>query len=90
MKKMLLAASVALFLASCGGAGNKTAFALKTFDQAASNGIKNLAKMGAAAGIAAGAIGYKLASAAYESQKVMAQTEAIINASVVGRGSLVV
>jgi hypothetical protein len=63
------------------GAGNKSAFALKTFDQAASNGIKNLAKMGAAAGIAAGAIGYKLASAAYESQKVMAQTEAVIKAT---------
>lgn len=63
------------------GAGNKTAFALKTFDQAASNGIKNLAKMGAAAGLAAGAIGYKLASAAYDAQKVMAQTEAIIKAT---------
>jgi len=63
------------------GAGNKSTFALRTFDQAASNGIKNLAKMGAAAGIAAGAIGFKLASAAYESQKVMAQTNAIIKST---------
>ena len=63
------------------GAGNKSTFALRTFDQAASNGIKNLAKMGAAAGLAAGVIGYKLASAAYDAQKVMAQTEAIIKAT---------
>ena len=63
------------------GAGNKAAFSLKTLDQAASNGVKNIAKIGAAIGLAAGAIGFKLASAAYESQKVMAQTEAIIKAT---------
>ena len=63
------------------GAGNKASFALRTFDQAATNGIKNIAKMGAAVGLAAGAIGYKLASAAYDAQKVMAQTEAIIKAT---------
>ena len=63
------------------GAGNKAGFALRTFDQAASNGIKNLAKMGAVVGVAAGAMGFKLASAAYESQKALAQTEAIIKAT---------
>ena len=63
------------------GAGNKASFALRTFDKAASNGIKNLTKIGAAAGLAAGAIGYKLATAAYDAQKVLAQTEAIIKAT---------
>ncbi len=63
------------------GAGNKAAYSLKTLDRAASNGVKNLAKIGAAVGVAAGAIGFKLASAAYESQKVMAQTTAIIKAT---------
>lgn len=63
------------------GAGNKTAYAVKTFDKAVSNGLVNVAKATAGIGLMAGAIGYKLVSAAYESQKVMAQTDAIIKAT---------
>jgi len=63
------------------GAGNKSTFALRTFDKGLTNTIKNVAKVGAAVGAAAGVIGFKLASAAYESQKVMAQTTAIIKAT---------
>lgn len=63
------------------GSGEKAAFSLKTLDKAVTNGVKNLAKIGAAVGAAAGVIGFKLASAAYESQKVMAQTEAIIKST---------
>jgi ABC-type transporter Mla subunit MlaD len=63
------------------GAGNKSTFALRTFDKGMTNTIKNVAKVGAAVGAAAGVIGFKLASAAYESQKVMAQTTAIIKAT---------
>ena len=63
------------------GAGNRATFALRTFDKGMTNAIKNVAKVGAAVGVAAGAIGFKLASAAYESQKVMAQTTAIIKAT---------
>jgi len=63
------------------GAGNKATFGLRTLDKGLTNTIKNVAKVGAAFGVAAGAIGFKLASAAYESQKVMAQTTAIIKAT---------
>jgi len=63
------------------GAGNKATFALRTFDKGMTNTIKSVAKVGAAVGAAAGIIGFKLASAAYESQKVMAQTTAIIKAT---------
>jgi hypothetical protein len=63
------------------GAGNKSTFALRTLDKGLTNTIKNVAKVGAAFGVAAGAIGFKLASAAYESQKVMAQTQAVIKAT---------
>lgn len=63
------------------GAGNKSAYALKTFDKAVFNGVKNVAKAAAGVGAFAGAIGYKLASAAYESQKVMAQTNAILEST---------
>ena len=63
------------------GAGNKATFGLRTFDKGMTNTIKNVAKVGAAVGAAAGVIGFKLASAAYESQKVMAQTNAIIKAT---------
>lgn len=63
------------------GAGNKATFGLRTFDSAVTNGVKNLAKFGAIAGAAAGVIGVKLAGAAYESQKALAQTEAIIKAT---------
>ena len=63
------------------GAGNKATFGLRTLDSAVTNGIKNMAKMGAAVGAVAGIVGFKLVQAAYESQKVLAQTEAIIKAT---------
>jgi len=63
------------------GAGNKSTFALRTFDKGLTNGLKNLAKFGAAVGAVAGVVGFKLVSAAYESQKVLAQTEAIIKST---------
>jgi hypothetical protein len=63
------------------GAGNKATFGLRTLDKGISNTLATFGKLAAGVGIAAGAIGFKLASAAYESQKVMAQTEAIIKAT---------
>jgi hypothetical protein len=63
------------------GSGAKATFALRTFDKGMTNTLKTVGKLAAGVGIAAGAIGFKLASAAYESQKVMAQTEAIIKAT---------
>lgn len=63
------------------GAGNKATFGLRTFDKGMTNALKTVGKVAAGVGVAAGAIGYKLASAAYESQKVMAQTSAIISAT---------
>ena len=63
------------------GAGNKATFGLRTFDKGVTNTLQNVAKLGAGVAIAAGAIGYKLAAAAYDAQKVMAQTEAIIKAT---------
>lgn len=63
------------------GGAAKSAFALGTLDKSATSAVKGLAKIGAGVGAAAGIIGYKLASAAYESQKVMAQTTAIITAT---------
>lgn len=63
------------------GGAAKSAFALGTLDKSATSAVKGLAKAAAGAAVVAGAIGYKLASAAYESQKVMAQTTAIITAT---------
>lgn len=63
------------------GASAKGAFALGTLDKSATSMVKGLAKAATGLGIVAGAIGFKLAAAAYESQKVMAQTEAIIKAT---------
>lgn len=63
------------------GAGKKSGYALLTFDKAMTNGLVNLAKFAAGVGAVAGVVGYKLASAAYESQKVMKQTEAIIKST---------
>jgi hypothetical protein len=63
------------------GGAAKSAFALGTLDKSATAAVKGLAKVAAGVGAAAGVIGYKLASAAYESQKVMAQTTAIITAT---------
>lgn len=63
------------------GGSAKGAFALGTLDKSATAAVKGLAKAAAGVAVVAGAIGYKLASAAYESQKVMAQTTAIITAT---------
>jgi hypothetical protein len=63
------------------GVGNKATFSLRTFDKGMTNTVKTVGKLAAGVAVAAGAIGFKLASAAYESQKVMAQTEAIIKAT---------
>jgi hypothetical protein len=63
------------------GAGNKATYGLRTFDKGMTNSLKTVGKLAAGVGIAAGAIGFKLASAAYDAQKVMAQTEAIIKAT---------
>jgi hypothetical protein len=63
------------------GAGNKATFGLRTLDQAATKMAVGLAKVAVAGAAVAGAIGYKLAAAAYESQKVLAQTEAIVKAT---------
>lgn len=63
------------------GAGNKATFGLRTFDKGMTNTLTTVGKLAAGVAVAAGAIGFKLASAAYESQKVMAQTEAIIKAT---------
>ena len=63
------------------GAGNKASFGLRTLDKGLSNTLASVGKVAAGVAIAAGAIGYKLATAAYDAQKVMAQTEAIIEAT---------
>jgi hypothetical protein len=63
------------------GAGNKATFGLRTLDKGLSNTLATVGKVAAGVAIAAGAIGYKLATAAYDAQKVMAQTEAIIKAT---------
>ena len=63
------------------GGAAKSAFALGTLDKSATAAVTGLAKVAAGVAVAAGVIGFKLASAAYESQKVMAQTTAIISAT---------
>jgi hypothetical protein len=63
------------------GAGNKASFGLRTLDKGLSNTLASVGKVAAGVAIAAGAIGYKLATAAYDAQKVMAQTEAIIKST---------
>jgi hypothetical protein len=63
------------------GGAAKSAFALGTLDKSATAAVKGLAKVAAGVGVAAGVIGYKLAKAGYEGQKVMAQTTAIISAT---------
>jgi len=63
------------------GGAAKSAFALGTLDKSATAAVKGIAKVAAGVGVAAGVIGYKLAKAGYEGQKVMAQTTAIITAT---------
>ena len=60
---------------------DRTAFSLKTVDSAVTNGMKSFARYGAIIAGVGGFIAKNLVDAAYESQKVMAQTEAIIKAT---------
>lgn len=60
---------------------SKAAFGLLNADAAARRGVAAFAKFSAIGAGVAGIIGGKLVSAAYESQKVMKQTEAIIKAT---------
>ena len=63
------------------GAGQRSAFALLNTDKAFTSASKTFAKFGGIAAGVAGIVGGSLANAAYESQKVMRQTEAIIKAT---------
>ena len=63
------------------GAGNKMAFGLLNSNAAVNKGIAQFAKFGAIGAGVVGVIGGKLVKAAYESQKVMKQTQAIITAT---------
>jgi peptidoglycan hydrolase CwlO-like protein len=63
------------------GAGNKTQFALGNLNKGMSSLGKTFAKYGGIAAGVTGVIGGTMVKAAYESQKVMKQTEAIITAT---------
>jgi len=63
------------------GAGQRSAFALMNTNKAVNTAAKNFAKLGAVGLGLAGVIGGSLVKAAYESQKVMKQTDAIIKAT---------
>jgi hypothetical protein len=62
-------------------AGEKSASVLLSTNKAANTLGKNFAKFGAIASGVVGVIGVSLATAAYEAQKVMKQTQAIITAT---------
>jgi hypothetical protein len=63
------------------GAGQRSAFALMNTNKAVNTAAKNFAKLGAVGVGLAGVIGGSLVKAAYESQRVMKQTDAIIKAT---------
>lgn len=63
------------------GAGQRSAFALLNTDKGVTKIAKSFSKFGAITLGVAGVIGGNLANAAYESQKVMKQTQAIITAT---------
>jgi hypothetical protein len=63
------------------GAGQRSAFALMNTNKAVNTAAKNFAKLGAVGAGLAGVIGGSLVKAAYESQRVMKQTDAIIKAT---------
>jgi len=63
------------------GAGQKTQFGLGTLNKGVSSLGATFAKYGAIAAGVAGVVGGTMVKAAYESQKVMKQTEAIITAT---------
>jgi hypothetical protein len=63
------------------GAGQKTTFAFLNGNKALNAAAGTVAKFGAVAAGVAGVVGGKFVAAAYESQKVMKQTQAIITAT---------
>ena len=63
------------------GAGNKATFGLRTFDSAVTNGVKNLAKFGAVAGVVAGVIGKNLIDAASNLEESQSKVNVVFGAS---------
>lgn len=61
--------------------GDKSAYALRTFDKAVTNGLVNLVKFGAAAGVAAGVIGGKLVQAASSLEESQSKVNAVFGTS---------
>ena len=63
------------------GAGNKATFGLRTMDKAVTNGIKNLAKMGAVVGVVAGVIGKQLINAASNLEESQSKVNVVFGQS---------
>jgi hypothetical protein len=63
------------------GAGNKATFGLRTFDKAVTNGIKNVAKFGAVAGVVAGVIGKQLIDAASDLEESQSKVNVVFGQS---------
>ena len=63
------------------GAGNKATFGLRTFDKAVTNGVKNLAKFGAVAAVAAGVIGKQLIDAASDLEESQSKVNVVFGES---------
>lgn len=63
------------------GAGNKATFGLRTFDKAVTNGVKNLAKFGAVAGVVAGVIGKQLIDAASDLEESQSKVNVVFGQS---------
>lgn len=63
------------------GAGNKATFGLRTFDKAVTNGIKNLAKFGAVAGVVAGVVGKQLIDAASNLEESQSKVNVVFGQS---------
>jgi hypothetical protein len=63
------------------GAGNKATFGLRTMDKAVTNGIKNLAKMGAVVGVVAGVVGKQLVDAASNLEESQSKVNVVFGAS---------
>ncbi len=63
------------------GAGNKATFGLRTFDSAVTNGVKNLAKFGAVAGVVAGVVGKQLIDAASDLEESQSKVNVVFGQS---------
>jgi hypothetical protein len=63
------------------GAGNKATFGLRTFDKAVTNGVKNLAKFGAVAGVVAGVVGKQLIDAASDLEESQSKVNVVFGQS---------